>query len=272
MKRPSFDESWPKSWQHGFESDCLELWGSDVNLAYTYYYQRRFHAVIDAVKRCLKPGSAVLDIAAAHGNFSLTLAEAGYDVTWNDQRERVEGYVRLKYEHGAMAYAPGDVFELLSSDGAQGAFDGVIAGEVVEHVAHPDVLMRAIAPSLRPSGYLFLSTPNARYVRNPLPTYSEIADPAALDAVEFRPGADGHVFLLTNTELTTFATAAGLEVVSLENVVSPVLGGEFGLRRTFRFVPRRAVEAVDRTLERLPRSAREHWMLHTIAVFRKDVA
>jgi 2-polyprenyl-6-hydroxyphenyl methylase/3-demethylubiquinone-9 3-methyltransferase len=270
MRRPALDASWPQSWRHAFETDGLEFWGSDVNLAYTYYYQRRFRAVIDAVKRYVPRRGTILDIAAAHGNFSLTLAEAGYAVTWNDRREGVEGYVRLKYEYGTIAYAPGDAFVLLSSAAVRGRFDGVVAGEIVEHVAHPDALLRAIALALRPGGHLFLSTPNASYLRNQLPSYSEIEDHDALESMQFKPGAEGHLFLLTNTELASLASSAGFAVLSLENVVSPILAGEFGLRRTFRFVPQRALAAVDRTLERLPPSTRERTMLHTVAVLRNE--
>jgi 2-polyprenyl-6-hydroxyphenyl methylase/3-demethylubiquinone-9 3-methyltransferase len=268
MKRPVFDASWPRSWQRAYQSDCAELWGSDVNLAYTYYYQRRVREVVEAVQRYLEPGSTVLDMAAAHGNVSLTLAETGYQVTWNDLRDHVEGYVRLKYEYGVIAYAPGDVFALRSSGAVPGSFDGVVAAEVIEHVAHPDALLREVQCLLRPRGYLFLSTPNARYVRNRLPSYSEIPDPTALESMQFRGGAEGHLFLLTNAELVMLAGKAGLALVWLENVISPVLTGEYGLRRTFRFVPRRAVEAIDRSMGGLPRSWRESCMVHTVAVFR----
>jgi hypothetical protein len=169
-----------------------------------------------------------------------------------------------------MVYAPGDVFALRSSGAVQRLFDGVVAGEAIEHVAHPDAFLREIASMLRPGGYVFLSTPNGGYVRNRLPSYSEISDPAALEAVQFRPGVEGHLFLLTNRELATLASEAGLTVESLENLVSPVLAGEWGLRRTFRFVPRRAIEATDRALEHVSRSTRQRLMLHTVAVLRKE--
>ena len=39
------------------------------------------------IEKYLVPGSRIIDIAAAQGNFSLHLAEAGYRVTWNDLRD-----------------------------------------------------------------------------------------------------------------------------------------------------------------------------------------
>src|SRR4051794_27630336 len=108
MKRLEFEPTWPDSWQQSWQCDSTEVWGSTVDMAYTLYYQRRFRAVIDDVRRLLPAGASVLDIAGAHGNFSLTLAEAGYVVTWNDLACETEGYVRLKYERGQIAYSPGN--------------------------------------------------------------------------------------------------------------------------------------------------------------------
>lgn len=43
---------------------------------------------------------------------------------------------------------------------ADGSFDVVIAGEVIEHVPHPDLMLSEIRRILSPSGTLVLSTPN----------------------------------------------------------------------------------------------------------------
>lgn len=43
---------------------------------------------------------------------------------------------------------------------ADGSFDVVIAGEVIEHVPHPDLMLTEIRRVLVPSGRLVLSTPN----------------------------------------------------------------------------------------------------------------
>lgn len=43
---------------------------------------------------------------------------------------------------------------------ADGAFDVVVAGEVIEHVPHPDLMLAEIRRVLAPHGRLVLSTPN----------------------------------------------------------------------------------------------------------------
>ncbi len=85
------------------------------------------------VRRSAPPGARILDVAAAQGNFTLTLAEPGYEVTWNDLRHELAEYVRLKHEHGVVHYLPGEIFGLDASE----PFDVVLATEIVEHVAHP---------------------------------------------------------------------------------------------------------------------------------------
>ena len=71
----------------------------------------RRHRILAAVQEFVPPGSHILDVGAAQGNFTLTLAERGYQVTWNDLREELVGYVKLKHDRGSVGYAPGNCFE-----------------------------------------------------------------------------------------------------------------------------------------------------------------
>ena len=60
----------------------------------------------------------------------------GYEVTWNDMRAELAGYVRLKQEFGTIHFAPGNAFNI----DLPLPFDGVIT-EVIEQTAHPDRLL-----------------------------------------------------------------------------------------------------------------------------------
>ena len=148
-------------------------------------------------------GGSILDVAGAHGNFTVPLAEKGYRVTWNDLRGELAGFVKLKYEYGHVEFAPGDIFKLASAWTA--CFDGVLALEVIEHVAHPDQFIASMAAMLKPGGRLFVSTPNGRYIRNDLPRFSDCPDPSVYEAVQFKRNADGHIFLLDAAELLSMA-------------------------------------------------------------------
>ncbi len=96
MLRPEINDNWPDSWKMSYEYDKLELWGEKSCLGYSYAYENRANRTIELVRSKLSPGSRLLDIAAAQGNFSIRLAELGYDVTWNDLREELVDYVKLK--------------------------------------------------------------------------------------------------------------------------------------------------------------------------------
>jgi hypothetical protein len=122
----------------------------------------------------------------------------------------------------------GNVFDL--DPRSVGAFDLVIACEVIEHVAHPDELLRTLARFVAPDGAILLTTPNGRYFRNQLPTFAQIGDPTQLEANQFKPDADGHLFLLTPGELTAMAADAGLQVEHILLWGTPFLSGGAGLR------------------------------------------
>ena len=271
MRFPQVQSDWPESWRLSFRYDLLELPGTKVSrrgrdLGYARAYRQRQSRTLAAVARVAPPGSTVLDVAAAQGNFSLALAERDYRVTWNDLREELVPYVRAKYEFGDLRFAAGNALELEFP----ALFDVVLATEVIEHVAHPDRFITQLATLVRPGGAVVVTTPNGAYWRNTLPRFSECVDPEQFEGVQFRPDADGHIFLLHPDELPLLAERAGLVLHEVELFTNPLTRGALRLDRLLPYVPERLVTL----LERVTASSRRFaWLnMQMLAVFRRPVA
>ncbi len=267
MRKPAYSDSWPDTWKVAYAYNEMELWGSRKNLGYTYAYLNRRSAIIDAVCGLLPSGSRILDVAAAHGNFTLPLAEKGYHMVWNDIRGELEGFVKLRYESGKVDYVTGNCFDLVAEHA--GSFDAIIATEIIEHVAHPDQFLRDIAQLLKPGGYIMLSTPNGKWLMNKLPRFSDFANPEIFESSQFKPDADGHIFLLHPDELETLASKAGLKIVSLELINTVFVSGNRHLARILRIIPKWIVTLCDALLKRSPRAIREKVTATAIVVYQK---
>lgn len=262
MLAPAAD--WPESWRLSHRYDRLELWGARDHVGYTVAYGQRRDATLALLDEALAPGATVLDLAAAQGNFSLAMARRGWAVTWNDLRAELEGYVRLKAGALPLAYAPGNAFELAFAR----PFDAVLATEVIEHVAHPDDFLRRCAALVRPGGCIVVSTPNGAYARNTLPRF-DACDPQALEAGQFKPDADGHLFLLHPDELHTLATRAGLAVERMVLFTNPLSAGHLKTEALLRRLPPAWVERLEAASRRLPARAQQCVLVHLAARLRR---
>ena len=258
---------WPESWELSYQFDQVEVYGHESRSGYATMYRCRREEVLDGVRRFVASGARILDVAAAQGNFTLTLAEAGYEVTWNDLRADLADYVKAKYERGVVHYRPGNVLELEVP--AERPFDAVLMTEVIEHVAHPDRFLAKVAEYLRPGGYIILSTPNGGYFRNPLPRFSDCPDPERYEAEQFKPNADGHIFLLHDDEIQRLARMAGLGVVELRHFCNSLTGGHVRLAPLLRVLPPGFVDGVERWSRALPAPAQRKLLYGTLAVLRK---
>jgi 2-polyprenyl-3-methyl-5-hydroxy-6-metoxy-1,4-benzoquinol methylase len=174
----------------------------------------------------LKP-RRVLEVAAGDGSLSACLAAHGISVAANDLRADILKSAIANFENGeSIAVLPGNLFDL--DPNATGRFDLVIATEVVEHVAHTDDFLRHLTRFLTPNGRILLTTPNGSYFRNSLPTHSMIDDFDVLESEQFKPDADGHLFLITPDELTAIAHNAGLRPLDIDLLAIPFITGHCG--------------------------------------------
>ena len=265
MKRVQPDESWPKSWNDSYFYDQSEIYGEISNYGYAYAYQNRRRRTLRLLTEVLEPGARILDIAAAQGNFSLALAELGFDVTWNDLRADLADYVRLKYERGQLRFAPGNAFELQFPS----FFDAVLITEIIEHVAHPDDFLANAAALVRPGGYIVMTTPNGGYFRNSLPKFSDCADPAVYESVQFKPNADGHIFLLHVDEIKPLARRAGLSVDHIALFTNPLTAGHVKTEALLRIMPRFLVNALEGATQMLPALLKKKLLVQMAVRFRR---
>lgn len=265
MRRVHVDDAWPASWRYSYTYDLQEVYGAIARHGYVYAYQARRDAALTLLCEAVPPGNRVLDVAAAQGNFTLALAERGYDVTWNDLRADLAGYVERKRERGIVHYLPGNIFEL----GVERPYDAVLATEIIEHVAHPGNFLAGLARLTRPGGVIVVTTPNGAYVRHRHPRFSDCPDPSVYESVQFKPDADGHIFLLHPDEFAELAAAAGLEVETVRLFSNPLTAGHLGTERLLRLLPRGCVRACERVTGLLPAALRRRVSSHIAVRFRR---
>lgn len=248
MKKVTYQDNWLDSWKYSYSYDLIEIYGETNYRGYTYAYANRRRHTLDLVQKVAQPGAKVLDVAAGQGNFSLSLAELGYEITWNDLREELADYVKLKWERGTIRYAPGNVFTL----GFDSEFDVVLITEIIEHVAHPDEFLKKIAQMVKPGGYIIMSTPNGEYFQNRLPKFSDCPDPSQFEAIQFAPNSDGHIFLLHLDEIETIAQQADLSVVETQLFNNTLTNGYLKLEILLNLLPRTWINTCETLTKYIP--------------------
>lgn len=266
MKIVSLPEDPPESWQLSYTYDLLEIYGSTSRPGYRYAYQNRQRKTLDAIARISTPGAKILDLAAAQGNFTLALAECGYEVTWNDLREDLIDYVKLKHETGIIHYVAGNIFDL----NLQNHFDIVLIAEVIEHVAHPDQFLQKVTSLVKPGGYVVMTTPNGAYFRNKLPRFSDCPDPSRFESEQFKPDGDGHIFLLHTDEVTSLSQDSSLRLLDIKLFNNSLTAGHIKLEWLLHALPKRLVDRIENATSRLPENISNKLNVHILAVFRKD--
>ena len=268
MKRIEPQPDWPQSWKESYFYDQSEIYGEISHHGYAYAYDNRRRETLRLLTEVLSPGARILDVAAAQGNFSLALAELGFDVTWNDLRAELADYVRLKHERGKIEFAAGNAFELAFPS----LFDAVLITEIIEHVAHPDDFLAKAAALVRPGGYIVMTTPNGGYFKNRLPKFSECADPAVFESMQFKPNADGHIFLLHADEIEPLAQGAGLVVEKIALFTNPLTAGHVKTESLLKILPRRIVQVAESVSRVLPSPLKKKTFVQMAVRFRKPAS
>lgn len=189
---------------HGF--DLRDINADNPYSIWRLKYLERIGAILRLVRTHVQRGGCTLEIGAAQGNISLFLAEAGYEATAVELKEDFLTYSRKKHERGAIQWLCGNAFDLLLDT----RFDAVILAEIVEHVAHPSDLIARALSLVEPGGVLVITTPNQHFVREHAPSYTAACkDVARMEADQFGPAGENHLFTLTMDELRSMVPPTG---------------------------------------------------------------
>lgn len=193
----------------------------------SYFAQGRYRFLKTLQIAQALEAQTLLEVAAGGGFNGVCLYESGKRVVLNDMR-LLEDEVQEFLGGQSIEIVTGNLFELKPE--SLGQFDLVMACEILEHVAHGDQLINHLKQFLSPGGSLLLTTPNGSYFRSTLPTYSEITDFESLESEQFKPDADGHLYLYTPQEIYDLLKALDFQDISIDLSITPWLSGHMGLR------------------------------------------
>ena len=129
-----------------------------------------------------------------------SLAKFGAAVTGIDLSE--SGIALARAAHPQVRYEVGSVYDDLHA--RFGAFDRVVALEVIEHLFDPRTFLRRAFEALKPGGVLVLSTPYHGYLKNVV-----LALSGKLDAHFTVLWDGGHIKFFSERTLATMLEEAG---------------------------------------------------------------
>jgi 2-polyprenyl-3-methyl-5-hydroxy-6-metoxy-1,4-benzoquinol methylase len=210
----------------------------------------RIRRMITALVQSIPPSGerAVLDVGCYNGFLSFLLGQLGYCVTGTDQVELPDRPALLAQVRGRFVHANFNDLSPFPTMPPE-SFDGVVMGEVLEHVLnHPLGFLRAVAHLMKPGGVLVLTTPNPGNVVSAVRLLLD--KPVALGADEFvnLPKVDEqnrvishggiHYHEYGKAELQVLLRKAGFEPVRHGFICGGTTSGQHFVKRFLKLVRR----------------------------------
>jgi 2-polyprenyl-6-hydroxyphenyl methylase/3-demethylubiquinone-9 3-methyltransferase len=242
MRLPQPDEVKSEAARALRAHDVVEYHCADARNFYSQMYQSRL-GILLGLARGAANGGRVLDLGCAQGNAALLLAEEGIESWAVDLRADFLEYAWQKYERGPLRRCAANATQLPF---AEAAFELVVWGEMIEHVAFPEQVLAEIRRVLRPGGWLVLSTPNGKRLHTGLPTFRQVGNREALVEKQFKPDSDGHLFLFRREELEGLLETNGFRVREHHYYGTPWLTGRLGFRHWMSWMAPAWRQAMDR--------------------------
>jgi ABC-type polysaccharide/polyol phosphate transport system ATPase subunit/2-polyprenyl-3-methyl-5-hydroxy-6-metoxy-1,4-benzoquinol methylase len=201
--------------------DHVALLPKDAMRLYLRMNVVRVVRLVELLQRRGVASGDVLEVGAWFGSFALPLRRLGYDVVacdrYSSYGDAFQSHVDLMRDAGIRIVSTSREREL-EQIAAQGRFDVVLAGAVIEHLPHtPRHLLDTMFEAVRPGGLLLLDTPNVvRYWnRRALQGGNTIFQPLE-DQYGCEPPWEGHHREYTAHELAWMLEQVGCDEIEVE--------------------------------------------------------
>lgn len=239
MKPPILDTNWSHEIKALYKHDMQEIW--DKSLARQIWNQ--YHNQLEIyLKLAAGEKKDILDVGCAQATLALVLAENGHNVTAVDIRQEFLDYAKSRYTHGNIEFICSNALEF----NLDKKFDLIYANQIIEHLVYPVEFVKQLSQLLKPNGTIIVTTPNHRYIKNTLPSYSELGNPKDWEHKQFTADGDGHFFAYTAEELEQIAKSSGCKDVSVNYFESPWISGHIKVRHIHRIAPLFLLKSLDK--------------------------
>ena len=245
MKPPLFNPDWPADVQALYRHDMQEMWDRSIAPHVWNQYHNQLDYYLDIAG---DESKTILDVGCAQGTLALLLAERGHHVTAVDLRPAFLDYARSRHAHGDVRFFAANVLE----DEIPGEFDLIYANQIVEHLVYPDQLLQRLRSRLRPNSELIMTTPNGDYLKNALPSFTQLGDVKDWEHMQHTADGDGHFYAYLREELVGLFEAAGFDKIKAVFFESPMISGHMKIRHVHGLAPASVLKALDRAIVSMP--------------------
>jgi 2-polyprenyl-3-methyl-5-hydroxy-6-metoxy-1,4-benzoquinol methylase len=239
MRPPVYSPAWPAEVKALYRHDLQEMWDPALAPQIWNQYHNQLDVYLDIAGTTPLD---VLDVGCAQGTLALLLAERGHRVTAIDLRTEFLDYARSRHTHGEVRFMQCNALE----EDIPGSFDLIYANQLIEHLVYPAQLLARLRRNLRPGGRLIVTTPNGDYLKNHLPSYRALGDPAQWAHLQHTADGDGHFYAYRAAELVDVFQQAALQRIEVRFFESPAISGHMKVRYLHRLLPAPVLRALDR--------------------------
>lgn len=246
MKHPVFNQLWPDDVKAVFKHDMEQTW--DSSLAPHLFNEYRYF--LDIYQGYANTGEKlkILDVGCAQGTLSLLLAEQGHQLVALDIRQGFLDYAASRYEKGDIRFVCGNALDVVLDE----QFDLVFANQIVEHLLYPVDMVIKLMQWVRTGGRLVMTTPNAEYIKNNLPTFSELHPVEQYLHLQHTADGDGHFFAYTPAEMGQVFIEAGVSDIEIHRIETPWISGHMKFRYLHGWTPYKVLYLMDQVIRLIP--------------------